>query len=197
MTASESWLIDNAWESDWWGKCENTYAEEQKQITYAYKMGLTSYYGPGKWPCYDMDNFSILDIGGGPTSLMLKCYNRGKSRVVDPCTYPSWTQSRYWENGIELVKGRGEDINLDDQFDEAWLYNVLQHTEDPELIVMKAKSVAKVIRIFEWINIPPCQGHPQELKEDVLNKWLGGVGTSEWVNENGCVGPAYYGVFRY
>lgn len=201
MSIIEDWASSQKWESEWWngenGACANTYAEQTKHLTYAYKMGLTAYYGPGTWPNYDMTGYSVLDIGGGPTSMLLTCHNLGKSRVIDPCEYPDWVQSRYYKAGIEYQKIRGEDIDLNEHWDEAWMYNVLQHTEDPELIIMKAKEVASVIRIFDWINIPPCQGHPQELKEDLLNKWLEGTGTAEWLNENGCAGPAYYGVFRY
>jgi len=200
--SNQNWDEAQKWESEWWrgvnGACSNTYAEETKQLTYAYKMGLTAYVGPGTWPCYDMTGYSVLDIGGGPTSILLKCTSLGKkTKVIDPCSFPSWVQSRYYKAGIGYERLRGEDINLDEHWDEAWLYNVLQHTEDPELIIMKAKAVASVVRIFEWIDIPPHQGHPQELKEENLNKWLEGTGTVEWLNENNCGGKAYYGVFRY
>lgn len=193
---NETWEQSQEYERAWWGDCNNTFAEETKHLTYAYKMGMTCYPWEGMWPVYNLEGKRILDIGGGPVSILLKCQNRGPSRVVDPCNYPAWVQSRYWNVGIEFIKGRGEDIgSWDPRWDEAWIYNVLQHTEDPELIIINAKKLAPVVRIFEWVDIPPHQGHPQELKKDKLDKWLGGEGTTEWLNENGCNAHSYYGVF--
>lgn len=192
-----SWEDDQKFEKDWWGDCANTFTEETKQLTYAYKMGLTAYSNNGKWPCYNLENKSVLDIGGGPVSLLLKCENRPLNcRVVDPCRYPYWVEARYTTARIEYSQLRGEDLLSTPLYDEVWIYNVLQHTQDPELIIQNAKNLAPVLRIFEWIDIPAHEGHPQELKESDLNKWLGGEGNIEWLNENGCYGQAYYGVFN-
>lgn len=191
-----NWNDDQEFERQWWSDCLNTFTEETKQLTYAYKMGLTVYSNAGKWPCYNLENKNILDIGGGPTSLLLKCDNRGYTQVVDPCKYPKWVAERYKLGKIVYLQQRGEDISLDDQWDEVWIYNVLQHTENPELIIQNARQVAPLIRFFEWIDVPVSPGHPQELKEDNLNKWLDGVGTTEVLSENGCFGRSYYGVFN-
>lgn len=192
-----SWNDDQEFERKWWGSCQNTFTEETKQLTYAYKMGLYCYSSDGKWPCYNLEGARILDIGGGPVSILLKCENYGPSRVVDPCTYPNWIWSRYSEAGIEYDRLRGEDIgSWDAHWDEVWIYNVLQHTERPELIIQNAKKLAPIIRLFEWIDIPPHLGHPQELKEELLNKWLDSEGITEQLDENGCQGRAYYGIFK-
>lgn len=193
-----SWKDDQEFEQMWWADCANTFTEETKQLTYGYKMGLTCYSNNGKWPCYNLNEANVIDIGGGPVSMLLKCENRGQSLVVDPCDYPTWVKRRYWEAKIEYLQVRGEDLALDAEshWCEAWIYNVLQHTEDPERIIANARSLAPVVRIFEWLDIPAHLGHPQELKEADLNKWLDGEGTTEFLNENGCYGRAYYGVFE-
>jgi 2-polyprenyl-3-methyl-5-hydroxy-6-metoxy-1,4-benzoquinol methylase len=191
-----TWNEHQEFEKGWWSDCLNTFTEETKQLTYAYKMGLTVYSNTGKWPCYNIDNKNILDIGGGPVSILLKCENRGPfCRVIDPCSYPTWVRNRYKAGKIEYQKLKGEDILYDEYWDEVWIYNVLQHTEDPEMILYNAKNAAPLIRIFEWVDMPPSIGHPQELKKADLNKWLGGIGTVEELSENGCFGKAYYGVF--
>lgn len=190
-----SWENDQEFERGWWGDCANTFTEEIKQLTYGYKMGLTAYANAGKWPCYDLQGKHVLDIGGGPVSMLLKCENRGRyCMVVDPCEYPEWVQSRYVQCGLDYLRAKGEEP-LSGTWDEVWIYNVLQHVEDPELIISNAKSVSTVIRLFEWIDLPPHEGHPHELKEETLNKWLGGIGTTEWLDENNCYGRAYFGVF--
>lgn len=194
------WDDDQQWESEWWGNCVNTYAEETKQLTYAEKMGLEAYYDEGKFPVYDLKEKKILDIGGGPVSILLKCVNFKRAVIVDPCNYPDWVKTRYDISNIEYLKLEGEDLTekkWKNAFDEVWIYNVLQHTHDPELIIENAKNAGKLIRIFEWIDIPSCIGHPQELKEEKMDEWLGGKGKTEFLDEvNYCDDRAYYGVFK-
>lgn len=192
-----SWEDDQEFERSWWGDCANTFTEEIKHLSYAYKMGLQAYASGGSWPCYNLENKNVLDIGGGPVSLLLKCENRGRCLVADPCDYPYWVRSRYADVGIDYRRVPGEKLLEFGDWDEVWIYNVLQHVEDPELIIQNARNASSTIRIFEWIDLPPHEGHSQELKEEELNKWLDGEGTVEWLNENSCYGKAYYGVFNY
>jgi 2-polyprenyl-3-methyl-5-hydroxy-6-metoxy-1,4-benzoquinol methylase len=200
------WSEHQAWERDWWGDCTNTYAEETKQLTYAHRMGLTVVNdGTGKWPQYDLAHKNILDIGGGPVSMLLRTINPGPYRVVaEPCAYPQWVEDRYDIAGIELVRVKGEDLSGEsswtsdwpDEFDEVWIYNVLQHVDDPELIVKNAIQRAKCVRIFEWVDTRPMPGHPHTLTADAFGDWFGEPGTVEQMNENGCRGPAWYGAFQ-
>lgn len=186
----EMWEKAQKWESDWWGDCLDTVGEELKQQTYASKMGLSSRNLEGK---------TVLDIGGGVISLLLKFKNRGSCCVVDPITAPNWVHSRYKENNIRFINGKAEDISLMKLpiFDEIWIYNCLQHTEDPKKIIKNIKKLSKVIRIFEWVEEPISPGHINVLHEKQLNTWLGGEGKVEVLNDsNGCHGSAYFGVFK-
>ena len=183
------------WEKDWWGNCCNTYGEEEKQLVYARKMGLAFFHN-GKSPYnIDMQGKSVLDIGGGPCSLLLKCVKLGLSEVVDPCEYPGWVGERYYIAAIVFSQARGEDIRHINGFDECWIYNVLQHTDDPEKIIANMRRASKIIRIFEWVDTPTNIGHPHTLTKEKLNQWLGGEGKVEDLKEGGCTGKAYYGVF--
>lgn len=199
-----TWNDDQKWESNWWGDCVNTFWEETKQIVYARKMGLKADNDNGKYPVYNAGGRCILDIGGGPVSMLLKTVNFNRGTVIDPCDYPKWTLDRYAIHKIDFYKIPGEElaeniftITGEPRFvyDEIWIYNVLQHTIDPELIIASAKKHAEIIRLFEWVDEPISIGHPQLLTEQLLNKWLGGVGKTENINENGCHGRCYYGVF--
>lgn len=183
-------------EKNWWGTCANTYWEETKQRVYANRMGLIADMDEGKFPVYDLKGISVLDIGGGPVSLLLKTINRGFCLVVDPCKYPKWVADRYRDSEIEYGQVKGEEINIKKVFDEVWIYNVLQHTEDPELIIKNARKCSKLIRIFEWIDHGTSTGHPINLTEKDLNLWLGGTGKVELLNESGCHGKSYYGIFK-
>jgi hypothetical protein len=182
-------------ERDWWGNCANTYVEEMKQIVYASRMGLTPVSDYGKWPVYAIDGPSVVDFGGGPVSLLLKCRGVSNPLVVDPCDYPAWVRARYNAAGIVWWREPGETFHLGDIYNEAWIYNVLQHVVDPEALVENARKSAHRIRIFEWIDTPPSEGHPHTLRAKELDKWLGGKGKTEYMDKDGCYGPAYYGVF--
>lgn len=182
---------EHKFEKSFWGNCANTYGEETKQMVYADLMGL-------KFSNYwiDVSGKKILDIGGGPTSLLLKSWNFADAMVVDPIMYPDWIYGRYVAHGVDSVHMNGEDVSMTG-FDEVWIYNVMQHCVDPKKIIANAKRAAPVLRIFEWIDFPPHPGHPQMLTEDALNKWTGKQGRIVHLNENGCYGRSYSGYFSW
>ena len=98
---------------------------------------------------------------------------------------------RYDKKNIEYWKIKGEDLN-EENWDEVWIYNCLQHVDDPEKIIKNALKAGKVLRLFEWINIPPHPGHPHELTEEKLNEWIGAKGNTIQLAESGCYGTGYY-----
>ena len=56
-----------SFESEYWGDCCNTYDEDQKHYVYAKYMGLMAV-----GYSFSMSGKSVVDIGGGPTSMLLK-----------------------------------------------------------------------------------------------------------------------------
>lgn len=184
-------------EANWWGDCIQSFGEEAKQITYAHRMGLVNEPQDGKWPVYDLQGKSVLDLGGGPVSLLLKTVDGGWRTVVDPCPYPEWVEARYEAAGIRYVRTEAEtaDVPSMAKFDECWIYNVLQHVVDPKAVIETARRYASTLRIFEWVEMEPCEGHPHKLHAYELDAWIVGTGSTEYVNENGAVGLAYYGEF--
>lgn len=178
-------------ERAYWGNCVNTWDEEQKHWVYAEAMGLTRQH----WHI-PLANLRVVDIGGGPVSMMLKCRGLRSGLVVDPLPYPAWTRQRYQAHGIDVLQMRAEQFGRTD-FDEAWIYNCLQHTEDPALCIQNALRAAPVLRIFEWIDIPPHPGHPHELTADRLRQWIGtDQGRVQEYAHSGCYGRAFSGVFQ-
>ena len=184
-------------ERDWWGTCANTYSEEAKQTVYAQLMGLTHDQTSYRYPAYNTENKKIVDLGGGPISMLLKCTNlREGSTVVDPCDYPKWVEERYNHCGITYLKETAENFT-GTGFDEVWIYNVLQHVINPKQIIDNARMAAPKIRIFEWIETEPTLGHPHKLHADELNDWIGANGQATYLNGNGCVGLCYYGELNF
>ena len=182
---------DYEFEKDYWGNCANTFDEDQKHFVYAKFMEI-----PQTHYSFDVKGKRILDIGGGPSSMLLKCKNLKEGKVCDPIKYPHWTKLRYAEHKIGVKVQRGEDVN-EEGWDEVWIYNCLQHVDSVERIINNAKRAAPVLRIFEWIDIPAHEGHPVELTKELLDGiiCLPGSGTVT-LRESGCYGTAYYGVFR-
>lgn len=181
-------------EISFWGDCTNTIGEDLKHFSYAPLMGLQH---NGFW-AFDVSGKRILDIGGGPSSMLLQCINLKEGKVCDPIDYPQWTKDRYKIKNISVQVIGGEYIN-ESNWDEVWIYNVMQHCEDPEKIIENAKRAAPVLRLFEWINIPPHEGHPHMLIKENLEKWIGQEGNVTYLDGglNNCFGDCFYGVFRF
>ena len=182
---------DHKFEIEYWGNCANTFDEDQKHYVYAKFMEI-----PRTHFSFDAQNKRILDIGGGPSSMLLKCKNLTEGKVCDPIAYPEWTKLRYAGHNISVNVQPGEEVN-EQGWDEVWIYNCLQHVESVEKIISNAKRAAPVLRLFEWIDIPAHDGHPFELTKQMLDDIIAlpGSGTVT-LGESGCYGKAYYGVFK-
>lgn len=193
------WQQAQKWEKDWWGECLNTTWEELKQIKYTSRMGIDMPGSPGSPYAFDAHGASVLDVGASAISLLLKTNNlsiKEQSTVVDPLPLPKWAVDRYITAGLKFVNKPAEKLPFaDKQFDEVWIYNCLQHTQDPRAIVNEIKRVGKLIRIFEWVDTGVSAGHIHNLTELELNVWLGGEGKVEQLNEVGLKGKGYYGIF--
>lgn len=189
------WQSAQKFELDWHDKmCTNTFYEEEKQFIYASKMGIEKYATP-ETPHNFKNHGEILDIGGGETSMLLKVEKPENCFVVDPLAYPPWVVARYQYRSIKFIQEKAEDFKLGG-FDEIWIYNTLQHTENPELICKNALQLGKIVRVFEWVDTGVGAGHIHNLTEENLNKWLGGQGKVEVLKDGICAGgKAYFGVF--
>jgi hypothetical protein len=160
-------------EAAYWGDCANTWHEEYKQQHYAILMGVNEY---GHWPRYDLSCRSVVDIGGGPVSMLLKTVNGGRLTVADPCGYPKWVRDRYRAHDVNYAQMAAEDF-AGVGYDEAWIYNVLQHVRDPERVAAVAGRAARTARVFEWTGIPADDMHPHVLTPEALDEWFGCEGT--------------------
>ena len=198
---SFDWNQEQEWERQWHSNCVNTINEERKQLVYANKMGLGLCHNDKTPYNIDMNGSSVIDIGGGPVSLLLKCSNV-KGTVIDPCNYPDWVLQRYKEAGIAYFKIKGEELNKSgsnekDPWDEAWIYNCLQHTIDPAKILINAKNSAKIIRIFEWLDTELIDGHPHTFTEAFFTDTLGpGAYSVEILGDEGCYGKCIAGIWK-
>jgi SAM-dependent methyltransferase len=160
------WEQATEFESDWWGLEPNERWNEEvrKQNTYARLMGLPADLDLGK-------PTRVIDIGCGPTSMLLRADRHGAQAVgVDPLPVSKATRQRYKAAGVVFENIKAEDLNeINLDMDEAWIYNCLQHTDDPAKILDKC-ACAKLVRIFEWRNTAKMPGHPHTLTEELFAK---------------------------
>jgi len=200
MTTSV-WKKAQESEALWWRTeglgVANSYHEEEKQLVYAERMGIEV----DEWCRIDLHGKNVLDIGGGPASLLLKTFNAGRRKVIDPLDMPRWVFERYKDAGIELERIPAEEL-IESDWDEVWIYNVLQHVQDPLEVIRRAKGAGKLVRVFEFLERPANETHPHVLTVEMLNEAFGHSGTvteiQHPVRSNGnsmIVGKVFYGVF--
>ena len=93
---------------------------------------------------------SILEIGPAEFPGLFYVRDFVNSYIIEPmpCTkLPHLAQ----EIGVTLIKKPAEEVEFP-KVHEVWLFNVLTHTMDPDLIIEKAKKCCRIIRYFEPIN---------------------------------------------
>ena len=194
--SDKEWARHSQWEKAWWKNATDTFGEQALQDSlYIKPMKLDQYFTPVRRG-FDLKGKSVVDIGGGPVSLLLRCVNISRAVVVDPCDFPKWVAGRYKLAEIEYVKEQAENIAYDKEFDEAWIYNVLQHVRDPEKVIKNAIASARLVRIIEPLEIGVHPGHPHNLYVEALDKAFSREGLIH--SFGGKPGEVYYhGVFIY
>jgi len=152
------------------------------QITYARHVKLFEHFGNSTSQenqfnynerIFDLGGKTIVDIAGGPNSLLLRCKNYKKAYIVDPGDFPDYITDRYRDRGIEIAKMPAEEFVYPEGVDEVWMYNALAHVYDPFKILLEAKSHSKTLRIMEGIHCGTNIQHPQDLTQEGFEKTLG------------------------
>jgi hypothetical protein len=157
MASVEEWNAAQAWEKNWWLNARQMHTQEISKGDAVAKFLQIG----------DVSDKSVIDIGCGPFSLLQRHPAR-YACALDPIDYQD-LEAAYDERGINRLKITGEDLTDHyGHFDEAWIYNCLQHVIDPSVILRNAIAAADCVRLFEWINMPPCQGHPHMLTLPML-----------------------------
>jgi glycosyltransferase involved in cell wall biosynthesis len=127
---SSSWEEAQKWELNWWMSNRDRWGIEQgKQRVYAGLMGMPA--------DLDFGDASILDIGCGPVSL-LRSAKFGRATAIDPLDFGD--AESYRDKRINRVYAPAETWQYSGFFDEVWIYNVLQHVEDPHAVLAMANT---------------------------------------------------------
>lgn len=180
---NSAWQNAQKHEQDYWGNClgMRAWGEFCKQEMYGREMGLFAEYGDDAGEL-NMRHRSVLDLGGGPVSMLLRSYNVDQPTIVDPCNWPESVHRRYANYKIHFVNKLVEDLTRDDiyytHWNEVWIYNVLQHVKNPDQVLKKAierlEPNFSKLRIFEWVHIDADDCHPHVLTPEGILNWLKG-----------------------
>ena len=102
---------------------------------------------------FDLSRSSVLDVGAGGFSLLQRVNTR-RGVAVDPLFFGE-LERNYADAKIERVFACAEDLTnffYFSEFDEVWLFDVVQHVMDPARAVHTASCLARRVRIFEWLH---------------------------------------------
>lgn len=156
----EVWRKAQQWEKNWWMTARNQHPVEIEKNKYVAKLLNIDEGLPDR---------TVIDIGCGPLSMLLRVPVK-EGYALDPLFFDD-LEAAYFQKGIKRLVKPAEELNIKDgKFDEAWIYNCLQHVKDPTKILQNAIAVADRVRIFEWTHIPPYEGHLHMLTPELLSK---------------------------
>ena len=98
--------------------------------------------------------------------------------IIEPLIdrWPSEIRKDYEDIGVEIVVAAYEDLEIEDEVDETWFFNVVQHVFDPKEQLELASKTSKVIRVFESICSVTDIAHPHYITEETFTDVLGDFG---------------------
>jgi len=118
----------------------------------------------------DMKGTSVLEIGPADFPAIFFCEGLGPSYVIEPMNGPI-LQELATTMPFTIIKQPAEEADYP-KVDETWLFNVLTHVMNPDVIIDKARVCSNIIRFFEPINTAISIDHPWAFDMDYyVNKF--------------------------
>ena len=148
----------------------------------------------------DFKDKIIVEVGGGPRGSILHTKGNFKRGIlIEPLIdrWPAEIRKDYEDIGVEIIAAPYEDLEIDEEIDETWFFNVLQHVIDPQEQLRIAKETSKVIRVFESVGSAVDTAHPHLIINETFTEVLGDFGkTFRGGSEQGFhIADCYYGTW--
>jgi hypothetical protein len=121
---------------------------------------------------FDLNNKSIVEIGPAKTPALYFCKNYKPSYIIEPTIYEDIMPYFVDKTDLTFIREPAELCDFP-AADEAWLFNVLQHTIDPVVIIERCKKHTNTIRFFEPINTGCDVCHPHDFDFDFFSEHFG------------------------
>ena len=127
----------------------------------------------------DFKNKVVVQVGAGPRGSILStegAFKRGI--VIEPLIDrgPAAIREESEKTNVEIIAAAYEDLDIDEQIDETWFFNVVQHVFDPKEQLELAKKTSKVVRVFEPIGTGTDTAHPHYITKETFTDVLGNFG---------------------
>lgn len=157
MTKRER-VTDERWYSAQEGEKLEHITEPIEQSYEHYRVTYNYYFHYLDIKNNDLQKKSIAELGCARISSLFFCNNYSTSYVIEPTYYKE--SDKYYE-GKDIVRifDRAEVCKFP-TVDEVWLFNVLDHVQDPDYIIDQCKKNSKTIRFFEPIDCGTNNEHP-------------------------------------
>lgn len=179
-----NWERANEIESNYWGIFTAELMTLKHQELYIDALNIRSDYFDVIDNSLNFSDKKILDVGGGPASLLLRTNNtKGNCHdgiiegvIIDPVIITEHQLDRYKYFNLNFINDKGENIDLyyndKNHFDETIIYNCLQHVENPIEILDKITHISKRIRLSEPINASTDEAHLHEFTSKYFDDYF-------------------------
>jgi hypothetical protein len=163
-------IDDNRWESAQIG--EKIY-HIQDSVEKSYESYKNSYPYYFKYLNIDtnLSGKSVVEIGPARIAGLLFCTNYSKSYIIEPTPYEG-IDYLYENKNIEIIKEKAESCNFP-YVDEVWIFNLMQHVQDPDKLIEICKKHSKIIKFFEPIDLPTNNEHPYSFSLEDYKNYFG------------------------
>ena len=121
----------------------------------------------------DFKDKVIVEVGAGPRGSIL--YTKGNFKrgiIIEPLIdrWPAEIRKDYEDIGVEIIVAAYEDLDIDEQVDETWFFNVVQHVLDPKEQLELAKKTSKW---FVSLKVLGTAAHPHYITKETFTDVLG------------------------
>lgn len=165
-------------ENENWLKAQEA---ERRYHTAPFEIGLKMYYQSYSQyfahlgMSFDCAGKSIIEIGPADYPALTYCRNYSRGYIIEPMP-SSILKELIAGTGLQHFALPSEQISWDESFgrvDEVWLFNVLQHVKDPDIIINQCKEHAARICFFEPINCGTNVAHLWSFDLEYFQKHFG------------------------
>jgi hypothetical protein len=129
---------------------------------------------------FDLQNRSILEIGPAKVPGLYFCKNYSRSYIIEPLKFEETEENFKDKPDITFIRDPAETCDFPN-VDEIWLFNVLQHVIDPNLIIERCKKHSKIIRYFEPIDTSCDIAHPHTFNIEFFENHFGKNCTTRYI----------------
>ena len=134
-------------------------------------------------PKNDLKDKVIVEVASGSVPALMMVEGAKRRVAIEPLMDKWQKQKETCEAaGVEVVAAPYEHIDIEEEVDETWLFNCLQHVISPEGQLKKAMETSKVVRVFEpigWGNGHPLTAntaHPHIITKETFTSVMGDFG---------------------